>query len=124
LGLAEGQNRDFQSALKSAEFFWFERFFTSEYLQFDHPYSGAPEFVQKLVDLGAQVVYLTGRDEPNMGEGTRKNLIRDRFPWNVSNTHLMMKPSFEMPDLEYKQSAAGFLRENGVLVASFENEPP
>jgi hypothetical protein len=111
-------------AITSAHDYWMKTFFTSEYLKYDVPYQGAPEFAQTLHQLGADIVYLTGRDEPNMGEGTRKNLIRDGFPWEREKTHLLMKPYFEMSDLEYKKSAATFIRERGQLVASFENEPP
>jgi hypothetical protein len=111
-------------AIESAQEFWFRRFFTSEYLEYDRSYPGASEFAHSLHGLGAQIVYLTGRDEPNMGEGTRRNLIRDGFPWNLHGTFLLMKPSFHMADLEYKKSAANWIRQQGTLVASFENEPP
>lgn len=58
-----------------------------------------------------------------MGEGTRANLLRDGFPWNVERTHLLLKPNFEMPDLEHKTNAGEYIRTHGKLVASFENEP-
>ena len=74
--------------------------------------------------MGAEIVYLTGRDEPNMGRGTQLNLQRDGFPFHLPRTHLLMKPSFDMPDLDYKLSVMDFIRQRGDLVASFENEPP
>ena len=70
------------------------------------------------------IVYLTGRDEPGMGDGTRAMLLRDGFPWETERTHLLLKPAYGLPDLEHKINAAQFIRAHGELVASFENEPP
>jgi hypothetical protein len=112
-----------QEGYESAKRFWLKRFFTSHYLTHDRPYLGAVEFVRKIHGLGVEVVYLTGRDEPNMGHGTRANLIRDGFPWDVERTHLLMKPSFGDSDIEFKRSAGHFVKSKGELIASFENEP-
>lgn len=111
------------AALASAKPFWSERFFSSAYLPFDRAYEGAARFAQELHELGAELVYLTGRDEPRMGDGTRENLVRDGFPWEIERTHLLMKPAPEMEDLDHKKRAADYIREHGTLVASFENEP-
>lgn len=121
LNLEEGQ---FKELARSAKKFWFHTFFTNSYLQWDRPYPGASEFVQKLHQSGAEIVYLTGRDEPNMGLGTRANLMRDGFPWEVPKTSLLMKPSFVEDDLIFKTRAIQNLSQKGNLVASFENEPP
>jgi hypothetical protein len=110
-------------ALEDAKRFWSERFFTNAYLEHDRPYPGAVEFARELHELGAEIVYLTGRDEPGMGEGTRRNLVRDGFPWERERTHLLLKPVFELSDVEHKQRAAEYIRRHGTLVASFENEP-
>lgn len=112
-----------RAALKSAKPFWQQRFFTSQYLRYDHAYPGAAEFVRELYRLGSEIVYLTGRDEPGMGDGTRENLLRDGFPWGVERTHLLLKPQFEIPDVEHKKNAADYIKTHGSLVASFENEP-
>jgi hypothetical protein len=110
-------------AWESLKKFWVKRFFRSDYLKYDRPYPGASDFAKKLHEIGAEILYLTGRDEPNMGEGTRRNLIRDGFPWEVERTHLMMKPAIEISDLDHKKSAAEFIKKRGELIASFENEP-
>lgn len=110
--------------VQSIQSFWFERFFTDDYLAFDRLYPGAAEFVLKVFQTGADVVYLTGRDEPGMGRGTVQNLIRDGLPWNSERTHLLMKPRFAIPDLEFKLQASSDFCRSGALVASFENEPP
>lgn len=115
----------YDALVKSAKEFWGDRFFTSAYLRYDHPYPGAPEFAQKIYDSGATLVYLTGRDEKNMGPGTIANLIRDHFPWGKDKrTHLLLKPLVTMNDLEHKVRAGAFVKAKGNLVASFENEPP
>jgi hypothetical protein len=112
------------NAFEEVRSFWTDRFFTSSYLVHDRPYLGAVEFVRNIHALGAHIVYLTGRDEPNMGEGTRANLIRDGFPWDTERTQLLMKPAAHMDDLVFKKQAAGLVNGHGKLIASFENEPP
>lgn len=117
------ERADIKAAWDSAKDFWNSRFFTSRYLDYDHAYPGAPEFVQELYRLGAELIYLTGRDEPNMGAGTRERLKRDGFPWEVERTHLLMKAAPELDDLAHKTEAAHYVRKHGKLIASFENEP-
>lgn len=113
-----------EDALRSARKFWSERFFTNEYLAYDHAYPGAQLFVQRAYEMGAEIVYLTGRDEPGMGKGTRNRLLGDDFPLDLPRTHLLLKKSFELDDLEHKSKAADYVQRLGNLVASFENEPP
>jgi phosphoglycolate phosphatase-like HAD superfamily hydrolase len=115
--------REVATAWESVLPFWALRFFTSAYLRHDRPYPGAAEFTRALHGAGCELIYLTGRDKPRMGDGTEANLVRDGFPWDTERTHLLMKPTEAMPDLEHKLAAAQFVRERGTLVASFENEP-
>ncbi len=120
LSTAEPETLEARDRVKA---FWQDRFFTNEYLKYDHAYPGAARFARELHDLGAELIYLTGRDEPGMGKGTRENLIRDGFPWDLERTHLLLKPTFEEDDLTHKQNAAAYIRKHGTLIASFENEP-
>ena len=124
VGLEVDEHEEVYKAERSAKKFWGARFFTNEYLQYDHVYPGAAAFARELFKLGAELVYLTGRDEPGMGDGTRARLIADGFPFNVPGTHLLTKKAFELDDLEHKQAAATYIRAHGTLIASFENEPP
>ncbi len=119
----EPESAAIKPAFESAKKAWSEGFFTDEFLKYDHVYAGAAAFTRKLHDLGAEIVYLTGRDEPNMAAGTRECLIRDGFPWDVPRTHLLMKRAFEDSDLQHKMDAANYIRAHGTLIASFENEP-
>lgn len=116
--------KESQLASKDIQKFWFQRFFTNEYLSHDQAYAGASQFVNDLYALGSHIVYLTGRDEPGMGKGTRINLERDGFPHGLPKIQLMMKPLFHLDDLVYKKSVVEKLSETGRLIASFENEPP
>lgn len=121
---AQIESPEMAGAFENLKKFWTRRFFTSEYLKHDRAYAGAAEFAQALHRLGAHLIYLTGRDEPGMGDGTRTNLVRDGFPWDVPRTHLLLKRAFHLPDLDHKKDAAEYVRTHGSLVASFENEPP
>ncbi len=107
--------------LKELRHFWFERFFRSEYLRHDRPLSGAIEFVCAMRAAGAQIVYLTGRDERNMGEGTRASLFTHGFP--LDGCQLRLKPRFEDEDLAFKRSELASLRKLAPVIAAFENEP-
>lgn len=101
---------------------WREAFFSNDYLDHDVAYDGAAEFAQALHALGAELVYLTGRDEPGMREGTLRVLKRDGFPLG-DRTHLRMKASREIDDVAHKVGAAQALAREGLVVASLENEP-
>jgi hypothetical protein len=113
-----------EAALHSMQKFWGRRFFTNEYLAYDRAYPGAPEFVSRAHAAGAEIVYLTGRDEPGMGNGTRARLRGDGFPFERPRTRLLLKENFELDDLEHKSRAADLVKKLGSLVASFENEAP
>lgn len=121
LGLST-EDHEIVALLPELKAYWSERFFSSAYLKWDRAYPGAARFAHELYAMGLTVVYLTGRDEPRMGDGTRDNLVRDGFPWG-ERTELLLKSHFEKPDLEHKRDAAASVRRHGNLVASFENEP-
>lgn len=108
--------------LEKAKAFWLERFFTNEYCSKDSPIPGAVAYVKLLSDAGAQIVYLTGRDQPRMEEGTRSALLNRGFPLDVS-TQLIMKPDKNMDDTVFKQGVFESLKKEGSVIAGFENEP-
>ncbi len=103
--------------------FWFERFFANEYITADHPVAGAPEYCREVAEVGAVVAYFTGRDE-NMREGTLATLKAWGFPMpDESKVFLILKPRFDMPDLDYKREGLRRIAKLGPVAASFENEP-
>ena len=116
------KNPEFHPAQSALRAFWRERFFSNAYLEHDIPYPGTAEFAHQLHILGGEIVYLTGRDEPGMREGTLRNLERDGFPMGP-NTHLRMKASREGEDIPHKVGTALTLQKEGEVIASFENEP-
>ncbi len=109
--------------LETLRVFWRKRFFSNAYLPFDRPYPGTAEFVRALHADGAHIIYLTGRDEAGMLEGTIANLHRDGFVFGEERSRLLMKDHPDTDDLHHKVSAARSIQSLGTLVASLENEP-
>jgi hypothetical protein len=103
--------------------FWKERFFIDHYIRYDVPTKGAVAFVRACYDAGATLVYLTGRDLPNMAVGTFASLRDQGFPIGVVGTSLVTKPAFEIPDAEFKNDVAPALVRHGRIIAAFDNEP-
>jgi hypothetical protein len=103
--------------------FWRERFFTSPYCLYDVALPHAPHYVRAVHKRGAHVVYLTGRHEP-MRDGSTESLRRFKFPAPPDErVTLLMKPTIEMPDTDYKKSAYEAVRKIGRVIAGFDNEP-
>ncbi len=103
--------------------FWSERFFTDSYVKKDIAYPGAADYVKRLIDCGARVKYLTGRDLPNMSEGTLESFRMYGFPVE-GPVDFEFKPCYHMDDREFKMGTFENIRKSGMeLVASFENDP-
>lgn len=104
--------------------FWFERFFTDDYLLHDSPVPGAAEYVLACHARGALIYYLTGRHVGGMEVGTVRSLTMRGFPFWRGRCVLHLKPSFEMNDRAFKDDALHDIRSyQGEVVATFENEP-
>ncbi len=104
--------------------FWYEKYFSNEYLEYDRPYDGAVEFVQKIWQAGADVVYLTGRDIPRMGEGSLKTLKRWNFPVAQERAQLLLKKEKGLNDARFKADWFLHAKQKDYSHAYFfENEP-
>lgn len=103
--------------------YWQERFFADDYCQFDTPLDGAVEFVNACHDLGAVVVYMTGRDKPNMLLGTVASLRDAGLPMGVAGVELILKPDATLGEEAFKRNALPTLGRLGDIVALFDNEP-
>lgn len=103
--------------------YWKERFFIDDYMQYDVAVPGARDFVSSCYAAGATVVYLTGRDLPNMALGTFGSLRDHGFPIGVVGTSLVTKPAFDIPDTVFKHDVAPSLSRHGRVAAVFDNEP-
>jgi hypothetical protein len=111
------------AVIAAAQVAWRTRFFTDAACSDDVPVAGSVPFVRRCWDLGATVVYLTGRDIPGMLLGTCRTLRDDGFPIAVPRVELVMKPTFEEGDTVFKERLLAPLSELGHVVASFDNEP-
>lgn len=103
--------------------FWKARFFADPHIRHDVAVRGAAEYVRACHEAGAVIVYLTGRDLPNMALGSFASLRDLGFPIGVIGTELVVKPTFEMLDAEFKSSVAPSLARLGTVIAAFDNEP-
>jgi predicted secreted acid phosphatase len=115
-------DEDVERIAEEAKQFWRDRFFTSEYCRDDEAIAGAAAFVGAVRACGAQVAYCTGRHEP-MREGSVACFQRLGFPLPGARVHLLMKPTFEQTDDEWKEVAYEKLCALGEVVAVFDNEP-
>jgi hypothetical protein len=103
--------------------FWKERFFADPHIKHDVEVPGARDYARACHEAGAIVVYLTGRDLPNMALGSFASLRDLGFPIGVIGTELVVKPTFDMPDTAFKQAVMPELARLGEVVAAFDNEP-
>lgn len=117
----DGHHPEFQEAVRE---FWYQRFFSNDYLQYDLPYDGAVEYVNTVANLGAEVAYLTGRDVQRMGAGSALTLKHWGFPLDDIQTRLILKPHMSLDDAEFKTGwFAGLPTNQYADVWFFENEP-
>lgn len=108
---------DFHQAVQR---YWLERFFSGDYLHHDRPLDGAVRFVRQVENLGARVVYLTGRAAATMGEASRLVLESHGFP----EGELALKPDPRIEDARFKIGWFDSAEiENYDPVYFFENEP-
>ncbi|HNY11242.1 MAG TPA: HAD family acid phosphatase, partial [Candidatus Wallbacteria bacterium] len=112
-----------EKTLKELKKVWYDKFFTDKYVVLDKAYDGAADYVKKLHSKGAMIVYLTGRDTPDMKTGTISSLKDGGFPFGDSNSVLLTKPEKKMKDDDYKNAASADILKMGTVVASFDNEP-
>ena len=106
-----------------AKVFWRERFFTSEYCRLDVAVVGARDYLLAVRDSGARIAYCTGRHEA-MRTGTVDNFtdLGMPVPDGVA-VDLLMKPTFDQSDDDWKIMAYDRLRALGTVQAAFDNEP-
>lgn len=102
--------------------FWRERFFADAFIRHDTEIAGARDYVRACYEAGAVIVYLTGRDLPNMALGSFASLRDLGFPIGTIGTELVTKPAFETPDSVFKRAVAPGLHRLGEVIAVFDNE--
>lgn len=102
--------------------FWKKHFFGNDYLPHDVPYEGAIDYVKEIHQIGANVIYLTGRDVHRMGTGTESQLQQWKLPLG-ERARLALKPHKDMEDAEFKRDFLLTLPKDNVEIWFFENEP-
>jgi hypothetical protein len=111
-----------QRLYPEARDFWRERFFTGAYCVDDVAVQGAAEFVKAVAATGAIVCYVTGRHE-GMRQGTVDAMRNCGFPEPGGKIHLIVKPSADLGDDEFKRDAHRQVAKLGTVIAAFDNEP-
>ncbi len=124
---SHGLKSDDEKVLNRVREYWFQKFFSNDYLDLDRPYEGAVEFVKQIKNEGAEIRYLTGRDDHRMGRGTLESLRAWQFPLSENLSELALKPDQKMVDHEFKRDWFLALQkadlENPPILWFFENEP-
>lgn len=105
--------------------FWRDRFFSNEYLKFDHPIAGAVTYVNALSRVGSVIVYLTGREEALMSAGTHATLAANGLPLGPGKGVVILSHTHGMRDSEFKGSpeVRDRISALGTVVGIFDNEP-
>ena len=119
-GLSDSEAEDIYPRLKD---FWRERFFTSAYCRDDLPVAGARDFLARMVERGAEILYITGRHQ-EMGEGTVESFRRAGFPLpDGERVQLWLKPVLADDDDRWKEICHDRLLSMRGIACAFDNEP-
>lgn len=102
---------------------WADGFFSNEFLSHDRPLPGAVRFVEDVLKIGSDVIYLTGRDVARMGTGTEASLRETGFPLDGERSRLILKPQAGMDDAQFKADVMEDLQSSYRHLWLFENEP-
>jgi phosphoserine phosphatase len=111
-----------EDLVRTVRNYWRQHFFSSRFLHVDEIYPSANEYVSHLHELGAEVLYLTGRPDKAMRPGTIKALAQWGFPF-FEDSRLIMKPSDVMVDENFKAEVLKELVHKYDYIWFFENEP-
>ncbi|HSI05241.1 MAG TPA: hypothetical protein VLC93_12220 [Myxococcota bacterium] len=111
------------AALVDFETFWKARFLSNAYVIHDPRQPGGVDYARAIFAMGAGIAYLTGRDAPNMGEGTRIAIRNSGLPEPSDRVQLYLKPRADMDDAEFKRSVRAAIAASGKVVATFDNAP-
>lgn len=117
----DGHHQEFQKDILQ---WWKERFFSNDYIHFDQAYPGSVDYVNLLHSNGADIFYLTGRDQDRMGRQSPVVLKQSGFPLNETSAQLILKPHKSMDDARFKTDWFHQIESNNYAkIYFFENEP-
>ncbi len=120
IGISKKSHPGFVDEVQAA---WARGFFSNDFLDRDFPLPGAVSFVEHCLALGADVLYLTGRDTGRMASGTEKSLRESGFPLDGLQARLHLKPEVGLDDAEFKADVIEKLVSDYDQLWLFENEP-
>jgi hypothetical protein len=103
--------------------FWEKCFLSNYYLDYDMPFDGVDEFIQNVLSLDMNIVYLTGRDEENMGMGTRAWLKKYKLHPIENRTRLILKTDMDLINYQSKVKGCHMINKLGTPVMLIDNEP-
>jgi hypothetical protein len=114
---------DDEETLRRLREAWARQFFGSDYLEHDAPLDGAVDAARAWWDQGAELNYMTGRHVPEMYLGTCRSLHEAGFPIGTIRTQLLMKPVFDLNDVEFKIATVPLIRRKGPIDLVVDNDP-
>lgn len=105
--------------------FWESNFLSNRFLHLDKPLERVREFVKNILNMGINIVYLTGRDDENMGEGTIDWLRRFHFLTDDRKTNLLMKTDIRLTNVQAKIAGCESIKSKklGQPALIIDNEP-
>lgn len=103
--------------------YFLKNFLSNAYLGEDIPRLNAVAFVKKLHDMGTRIIYLTGRTQDDMGEGTIAALRDAGFPLDGASAELVMREDHNESDFDFKARVLKETIGSGDLIALLDNEP-
>lgn len=101
--------------------YWAQCFFSNEFLKYDELYTGVYSYLFHLKKT-TDIMYLTGRSQKSMGEGTYKQIKDWKLPLEKKE-FLMMKQNEFAEDAVYKKNCLEELSKQYKKIWFFENEP-
>ena len=102
--------------------YWLQHYFSKPYFLQDTPFPGAAEFTGWLVENGIDIIYLTARDQMNMGEATTEYLKNSKFCFGNQQTSLIMKSDSKEYDADFKLRILEEVAAEGEVIVAMENE--
>lgn len=102
--------------------YWSHCFFSNEFLKYDKLYEGVSSYLSLLEKTEVEIIYLTGRSQKFMGEGTYKQLNQWNLPLKKKE-FLIMKQNNFTEDAVYKAKCLENLSRQYKKIWFFENEP-
>jgi len=124
LGVRKTDNRT-TAFLNAVDAYWLSQLQADfSFIHFDAANPGAVEYVNKIHNKGATVIYFTGRSQQKSEAGTRISLAKLGFPLDDRAFPTLKDDNGNFSsDADYKAKIAPTLEHYGKIIAFFDNEP-